>query len=157
MFAVSLALAVSAVLGHAGPAAAGDQVPFKGRLEGDVSRNPVDPPFVNVLVEGTGKATHLGKFTFAFPHLVNAVTRTATGTYEFTAANGDTLTADVIGQAMPTSTPGVVAIVEIATITGGTGRFVDSTGDFIVERLFDTVAGTTVGSFDGTVNVARRR
>jgi len=31
-----------------------------------------------------------------------------------TAANGDTLTADVVGRAMPTGTPGVLAIVEVA-------------------------------------------
>ena len=43
--AASLALAVLAVLGLAGPAAAGDQVPFKGRLEGDVTVTPLAPPF----------------------------------------------------------------------------------------------------------------
>src|SRR6202040_176766 len=36
-FAASLALAVVVVLGLAGPAAAGDQVPFKGYLDGDVT------------------------------------------------------------------------------------------------------------------------
>ena len=41
--AASLALAVLAVLGLAGPAAAGEQVPFKGSLEGDVTITPLDP------------------------------------------------------------------------------------------------------------------
>ena len=85
---------------------------------------PGSPPtIVDVLVEGTGNATHLGKFTFDIPHRVNRATRTASGSYHFTAANGDTLSADFTGQSMPTATLGVISITETATITGGTGRF----------------------------------
>jgi hypothetical protein len=127
-------------------------VPFKGRLEGVASITPLAPPFVSVLVEGTGNGTHLGRFTFAFPHLVNTATRTGVGAYHFIAANGDTLSADVSGLATPTATPGVLSIVETATITGGTGRFAGATGGFTVERLFDTVIGTTAGSYSGTIS-----
>ena len=149
---LGVTLALVTVLAMARSVAAGQQVPFKGSLEGDVSHSP-QPPLDFVLVEGEGEATHLGRFTFEFPHVVNTTTRTATGTYEFTAANGDTLTADVVGRAMPTGTPGVLAIVEVATITGGTGRFAGATGSFIVERLFDTVDQTTTGSFEGTISL----
>ncbi len=152
-FAASLALVVLVALGLTGPAVAGEQVPFKGSLEGDFTITPLDPPFLSVLVDATGKATHLGKFTLEIPHVVNVTNSTAIGSYEFTAANGDTLTADFTGQAMPTDTPGVLAIVETATITGGTGRFADATGSFISERLIDTVAGTTAGSFKGTIRL----
>jgi hypothetical protein len=105
-----------------------------------------------VFVEGTGNATHLGKFALAIPHRVNRVTRTAIGSYHFTAANGDTLSADFTGQSMPTPTLGVIAIVETATITGGTGRFAGATGGFTSERLYDTLIGTTTGSFNGTIS-----
>jgi hypothetical protein len=152
----SLLAAASLSQGHelelASPAPAGEQVPFRGRLEGVVTVTPVDPPIVSVLVNGRGNATQLGEFTVAIPHLVDRSTRTATGSYRFTAANGDTLTADFSGQATPTATPGVLHIVETATITGGTGRFAGATGGFTVERLFDSVAGTTTGSFDGTIS-----
>jgi hypothetical protein len=151
-FAATLAFALLAMLRLARPVAAGEQVPFKGSLEGDVTVTPLTPPFVSVLVEATGHATHLGQFTVDIPHVVNRSNSTAAGTYEFTAANGDTLTADFTGQAMPTATPGVLHIVEIATITGGTGRFAGATGSFTVERWFDTAAGTTVGSFEGTIS-----
>ena len=150
--AATLALAVVAVLGLAGPAAAGEQVPFKGRLEGDVTITPLVPPFVSVLVDATGNATQLGQFTLAIPHIVNRADRTAIGSYHFTAANGDTLSADFTGVAMPTATPGVLAIVETATISGGTGRFAGAIGSFTAERLFDTIAGTTTGSFEGTIS-----
>lgn len=150
-FAASLALAVLAILGLTGPVAAGEQVPFKGSLEGDVTMTPLDPPFVSVLVEATGTATQLGQFTLDIPHVVNRATRTAIGTYEFTAANGDTLSAEFTGVAMPIA-PGVLYIVETATITGGIGRFANATGSFTCERLFDAVAGTTIGSFEGTIS-----
>ncbi len=150
--AASLALAVLVVLGLAGPMPAGEQVPFKGRLEGVATVTPLRPPFVLVVVNATGNATHLGRFTLAIPHTVNRANGTATGSYQFTAANGDTLTADFTGKARPTATPGVLAIAETATITGGTGRFDGATGNFTAQRLFNTVTGTTVGSFEGTIS-----
>jgi hypothetical protein len=108
---------------------------------------------VQVDVDATGNATHLGQFTLDIPHVVNRAKGTAVGSYEFTAANGDTLTADFTGVAVPIA-PGVLYIEETATITGGTGRFAGATGSFTVERLYDTVAGTTVGSFEGTISSA---
>ena len=149
--AATLALGVVVVLGLAGPVAAGEQVPFKGSLNGDVTVAPLAPPLLHVDVEATGKATRLGKFTLGIPHVVNAAKGTAKGTYEFTAANGDTLTADFTGTATPIG-GGVLYIEETATITGGTGRFAGATGTFTVERWFDTIAGTTVGSFEGTIS-----
>ena len=151
--AASLALAVLVVLGLAGPVAAGDPVPFKGSFEGDVTVTPLVPPFVSVDVEATGKATHLGKFTLDIPHVVNRATRTAIGFYEFTAANGDKVYAEFTGVATPTAIPGVLNIKETATITGGTGRFAGATGSFSVERWYDTIAGTTAGSFTGTIRL----
>ena len=38
-------------------------VPFKGRLEGTATITPGTPPFVSVLIKGTGNATHLGLAT----------------------------------------------------------------------------------------------
>jgi hypothetical protein len=103
-------------------------------------------------VEATGNANQLGNFTLEIPHIVNRANSTAIGFYQFTAANGDTLSANFTGQATPTATPGVLYIEETATITGGTGRFAHATGSFVCERLFDTVAGTTAGSFKGTIS-----
>ena len=150
--AAGLALAVVVALGLAGPAAAGEPVPFKGSLEGDVTVSPLTPPFVQVDVDATGNATQLGEFALAIPHKVNRADRTAVGTYEFTAANGDMLFADFTGTATPTAIPGVLYIEETATITGGTGRFAGATGSFVCERLYDTIAGTTIGSFEGTIS-----
>ena len=148
---VAMVLTVLSLFAVARPAAAGDQAPFRGRLEGVVTITPDVPPFMLVLVEAEGKANHLGRFSLTIPHRVNRDSRTAEGSYHFVAANGDTLTADFTGQSFLTDTPGVLRIVEIATITGGTGRFEGATGGFVCERLFDTASGETTGSFDGTI------
>jgi hypothetical protein len=150
--AFAVALAVIAVLGRAATVAADEQVPFKGSFEGDVTVTPA-PPFLSVHVEATGNATQLGLFTLDIPHLVNPTDHTANGFYEFTAANGDTVIAKFNGNAMPTAIPGVLYIEEMATIIGGTGRFAGATGSFVSERLYDRVAGTTVGSFEGTITL----
>src|SRR5688500_13585666 len=104
-------------------ARAGEFVPFHGTLDAEVTHADGGPNTDLVTLTGTGQGTQLGRFSFSAPHAVNLTTRTASGSYEFTAADGSTLSATFTGVAMPTSTPGVISIVETATITGGMGRF----------------------------------
>ncbi len=138
-------------LSLASPAVAADQVPFKGRLEGSVAVTVTVPPFASVFAEGTGNATHLGRFTWEFPHMVNQAIRVGEGTYTLTAANGDTVTIDVTGTATLIA-PGVLSTTETGTITGGTGRFADATGTFTTQRTFFVALGVTTGSFEGTIS-----
>ena len=127
-------------------------MPFKGRLEGVVTTTPLNPPFVSVLAEGTGNATHLGRLTWVATLVADNATGEAAGSYQFTAANGDMLFTDFTGRGVPTETPGVLSIVDDVTITGGTGRFAGATGSFTCVRLYNTVTGTTAGSFTGTIS-----
>ena len=154
-----LSLALLAVLALAGPAAAGGQekqVPFRGEFEGAATVTPRTPPFVFVNIEGAGQATHLGNFDVSIPHVTNRSNGTAEGTYLFTAANGDTLTADFTSQVTPSGVPGVVNVEVTATITGGTGRFAGATGSFDAERVVDMLHGTVTESFDGTISIPRQ-
>ena len=144
---VAAALAVSL----ANPAAAADQVPFKGRLEGTVTVMPRVPPMASVLAEGTGNASHLGRFTWEFPHVVNQALRVGSGTYVFTAANGDTVTAEVTGTATLVA-PGILVTTESGPITGGTGRFAGATGTITTQRTFFMALGATTGTFEGTIS-----
>src|SRR5262245_25655210 len=156
--AASLALAVLtalAVLGLAGPGAAAEPLPFKGTGEGmRTSFTPLTPPFFAAEVVITGTATHLGQYELVLDAIVavNDPVRTSIGTFQFVAANGDTLTGEFTGTSTPTATPGVNEIVETAIITGGTGRFAGATGGFTVERLFDTATLLTIGAFEGTIS-----
>ena len=124
-------------------------MPFKGTLEGPQTTTPLEPPLAFSVVSATGTATHLGRFTLEIPHTVNFATATGDGTYTFTAANGDTLTADFTGKAQVGP---IISIEEHATITGGTGRFAGAAGTFTAHRLFDPVNSKTTGSFEGTIS-----
>jgi hypothetical protein len=136
----------------AGPVSAGDQVPFKGTLAGTATITPLGGPVVAVEIDATGTATYLGRFTLEAPHTVNQATLTAVGTYTLTAANGDTITADLAGTARMVEPPNVIAITETATVTGGTGRFADASGTIQVERVFNRATGVTTGSFSGWIS-----
>ena len=108
---------------------------------------------VQVVIEATGTATHIGRFTLQAPHVVNQATLTAVGTYVLTAANGDTITADLAGTARMVEPPNVIAITETATVTGGTGRFEGATGSIQVERVFNRATGVTTGTFEGWISL----
>ena len=144
--------AVLAISGLAGSAAAGEQVPFRGRLEGGFTSTPIPgTPNALVVARGTGEATQLGHFSFDFPLTVNLATQTGGGTYTFTAANGDTVIANISAQS--TLLPnGLRHVVESGTITGGTGRFEGASGSFISERFLNRATGEVTGFFEGTIS-----
>ncbi|MHB8952097.1 MAG: hypothetical protein ACYC4U_03900 [Pirellulaceae bacterium] len=159
-FGTRIALAAVIVVALAGPALAGESLPFKGSFEGrHVSRTPLDPPMFFDVFEVTGQATQLGQFELVIEAVVDFGTRPVSGegTHTFTAANGDTLVADFTGFSSLV-VPGLVLITENATIAPerSTGRFAGATGTFTVERLADAatgVNGATVGSFEGTISL----
>jgi len=150
MWAAGAALAVLVAAALGGPATASQQVPFSGKYEGSADASA----FPAVVVHATGTATQLGRFSFTNPHVVNPATSTGAGTFEFVAADGDTLVGEGTGVATPTSTPNVLFIVETWTITGGTGRFDGATGNFTVERIYDRVSGATTASFTGSISAS---
>ena len=148
-------LAASAV--RADPLTAADhEVPFKGQFAGRLSASvPAAPPLLSNLIEAGGESTQLGRFTLAIPHLVNTTTRGATGAYEFTPANRDELGATFTGVATVLA-PGVVSVLDTATITGGTGRFENATGHFTVERIFTFATGEVTATFEGVITAGAK-
>ncbi len=142
---------VALMFSFVGPVAAGDAMPFRGTLEGTETVTQLVFPLESVDLKGTGNATQLGRFTLDGQAQVNLAEGTGSGSFVFTAANGDTLTAEFTGQATLLA-PGVVALSEAAVITGGTGRFAGARGSFLVERTLHAASGTTVGSFEGSVS-----
>jgi hypothetical protein len=132
-----------------GALAAETEVPFRGTLQA-VEVPEFHFPIVSVDGSGTGNATHLGRFTVIYQVEVNLLTSIATGSSDFTAANGDHVFATFTGQSTLVG-PNLISITEIYTITGGTGRFADATGTFTMERVKDQVSGSTSGFFDGTI------
>lgn len=131
----------------------GAELPFHGSLEA-VEADVVAPPFLHVNGTGSGTATQLGRFTSTFILTVTLSTRSATGSTTYIAANGDRLDATLVGQATSTTEPNVASIQEVATITGGTGRFANATGAFTIQRVANQLTGVSAGSFDGIINLA---
>jgi hypothetical protein len=140
-FAVSLASVVGAVAA---------ETPFKGTVDGD-EVVVVTPPTASVTRDGTGTATYLGKFTEHITLQVSLATGQATGAAVFTAANGDTLTATVDGQATQIG-PTTLSIIEDYTITGGTGRLADATGTITLEATVDQGTGLSSGTLSGVID-----
>src|SRR5207248_821017 len=135
--ALSLVLAL-ALLPIASPAAAKTHLPFKGTIQAQ-EIGTLNFPTLSVQATGSGTATHLGQYSVSYQVSVNLLTLFGTESYQFVAANGDSLFAEGTGQGTPTDTPNVDVIVEHVTITGGTGRFAGATGSFTVVRLLNVV------------------
>jgi len=151
LFAVLLAVAVmmTASTAFAAPSAAQGATPFKGTIQA-VETHVVAFPTLYVNLNGSGHATHLGRYTVSNQSVVDLLTFAGTGTAHIVAANGDSIFADVVGQGV-TSGPDFFSIVEKYTITGGTGRFAGATGSFTVERLLSAITGVSSGTFEGTI------
>jgi hypothetical protein len=132
------------------------RLPFRGSFTA-ADQGVVVPPSLLVQGTGEGNATHLGRFTMTFAAVADLATPTATGTFTFTAANGDQLLTTFVGNAADLIEPGVVSFTETLTIVGGTGRFYGATGTFTMRRIaiidFATGASTSTGSFDGHINL----
>ena len=108
-------------------------------------------PTLFVNASGSGKATQLGRYTVSYQVEVNIPTISGIASAQFVAANGDSLFAEGLGQAAETGTPGVVTLVEMYTITGGTGRFEGASGTITVERVLDQGTGETFGTLNGKI------
>ena len=145
---IALALFSSGVI-----ARAGDQVPFKGTLSGQViSVTPVSDEVLVFRVTVTGIATHLGSFKGEAEIAQNVVTGSYSGTFTWIAANGDTVTGTFTGQLIPTATPGLFDNIEEITVTGGTRRFSNATGHAVAAGQLDQTTLSFLFPFKGTIS-----
>jgi hypothetical protein len=152
-FAATFALAVVVFLGLTGLTVAGEQVTFKGSLEGD-EETLVPPPSAVFHGIGGGQATQLGRFTYDFLATVEFVPPppTGDGILTLTAANGDTIVAATLGSSQVIIPGELVLVTEEAIIFDGKGRFAGATGAFTIKRLKYQITGVTIGSFEGTIS-----
>jgi hypothetical protein len=143
-------VATTALLASVAVSATAAETPFKGKVNA-VETGTIVGPTRFLVRDGGGTATQLGKYTEHITMQINLPTRHSMGDATFTAANGDTLTATVEGQATPAS-PGVLSIVEVYSITGGTGRFADATGSFTLHSTAIQATGVSSGTFSGHID-----
>jgi hypothetical protein len=146
-------------------AQSGTELPFSGSFTGSsfsCFRDGTCPPGTLIITQHlTGEGTHLGRFTAVavstgdFPP--TRTPPTATGTWDFTAANGDRLSATIVNQEDQFIPPNMSHISGTGTIVGGTGRFAGATGTFTF-RYVDTIdfasaTGSQSGSFEGRISL----
>ena len=132
--------------------------PFKGPSWGTVLVDIKDlqtTGFIHELFTGPAILSGLGLSQVVFPHEFFAPTRAVTGHITFTAANGDELTADVVGSAVPDpNVTGGLVLDQTGTFTGGTGRFAGAEGSFkILGKVAPPVPGTNPFVRDVTVTI----
>jgi len=151
MKTISSLAAIFVIALFVSPAPADQQVPFNGSW---VSHETYDVQFPVMFVHGTatGHATQIGRYTATYEEQVDLLTGSSVGVITVVAANGDVIFATQTGQGDPTPDPDVFSIVEVSTITGGTGRFAGATGTFTIARLVDLTTGDSSGSFNGTIS-----
>jgi len=162
ILALMLSATTSLVCAQSGSREANDnerksanRISFEGYFQGsEVDTLEGSPPNA-IAVDGNviGIATHLSHFTLTYKVNVKVPEGSATGSAELIAANGDRLFISLVGQGDPTNTdtPTLNSIVEINTVTGGTGRFSGAIGTFTTKRLVDLATGFTSGSVHGTI------
>ena len=133
----------------ASAASAEHSVPFDGSYSGTSSRSGN-----TINVATTGQATHLGESSEAVTAVVTFSATpcgTVAGNGTATAANGDELFFSTSGTICPEGA-GLFAISISRTITGGTGRFADASGDLTASGTVNLVAGTLSYTVAGSIS-----
>jgi len=137
------------------PLRAGDQVPFKGRLEFTIlSVTPLDATHFRSEVQVNLQATLLGKAQGPGFFILDVTTLSYVGGVTWVAANGDEVFSTFAGQFVPSATPGVLDNVESGEIVGGTGRFEGATGPVIGGGQVDAATLLPLGPYPivGTIS-----
>jgi hypothetical protein len=108
--------------------------------------------------DGTGSGTHLGNSKVHGDIQVTVAPNgcggfTAQHSDTITAANGDQLYLQIIEDACPVAT-GSFHCTGTYSVTGGTGRFANATGNGVFDGLVDFTQGRFQATYSGQISVA---
>jgi hypothetical protein len=123
---------------------------FKGTLQSKETYSTVFPTMY-VTSNGSADATHLGTFTVSYHIEQSLHDLSQTVSIQFAGANGNGIQAKGMGQAIEDRTPGMYNVLEVYTITGGSGYFTGASGTFTMKRLVSISAGLASGTFEGYI------
>jgi hypothetical protein len=155
IFLAGLALAVSVLVpSSALPAVGGSDLPLKGSFSGTTAHNLATGHLDAV---STGEFTHFGLTTLEQSVQVaptGPTTRSWSGIWTLTAANGDQLSGTSVGTGTLTDSTHITFVLDY-TSSGGTGRFSDASATFTITLYFHRVAlvnGFSYGEHDATLD-----
>jgi hypothetical protein len=123
---------------------------FKGDFEADEAYSKVSSTLY-VTANGSGQSTELGPFTVSYHTEVNLHDFSEAETVNFAGTNGDSLQAKGVGQSIEDRTPEMYNVVQIYTITGGSGQFAGASGTFTLKRLVSRKVGMANSTFEGYI------
>lgn len=126
--------------------------PMSGRCDLTVLATDAypSPPVFRQVATGTCNLTHLGQVAVHFVQVVNFATRTQSSLeLTYTAANGDVLRAASAGTSAPIPTG--VSFSATIRFLGGTGRFVNATGEASAWGTADLGKGTSQYTVEGWI------
>src|SRR5689334_16469060 len=132
--AVGLGLTVLALLMMPRSVLAEDQLRIKGQETGAVFPGAFQFPFHYESLAATGKANHLGNYTFTGNFAVDVRVGMSTGVFTLSTHDGDELFLTEAGHGVATGD--FIHKVSVYTITGGTGRFEGATGSITTSLTF---------------------
>lgn len=123
---------------------------FNGTMQSEEAYSTISTRLY-VTGNGSGESNQLGTFTVSYHVEVNLPDLSETESLHFAGANGDGLLAKGLGQSIEDRTPGMYNVIEIYTITGGTGRFQGASGTFTLKRLVSRTVGISTSTFEGYI------
>ena len=131
------------------------RIPFNGTMQ---SNETYSTAFYTLFVtaKGSGEANELDPFTASYEMEANLLDMSVHESISLIGKNGDSLQASAVGQAVEDRTPGMFKIIEIYTITGGTGRFANASGTFTLNRLLSRDVGIASSTFEGYILLAEK-
>jgi hypothetical protein len=151
--AIVIAFVLGGGLAIPNQALAADRVPFKGSDVGHfVVPDSCAGGALHVVINGSGRATHLGRYSYAANECFDPATGAFAGSPTFTATNGDTMFGHYSGQVFPTDDPNVITYEEELAITGGSGRFAGEDEEFHVSGIANLATGEYSQTLSGTVS-----
>jgi hypothetical protein len=124
------------------------RLPFNGTVQSTETSVTVFPT-MSATATGSGNATQLGSFTIRYQVEISLLDLSGTEAAQFMGTNGDSLSAEAVGQATENRTPGMLNVVDIYKITGGTGQFDGASGTFTLNRLVSLTTGAASSTFEG--------
>lgn len=145
LVSVSLVLAAPSIGSGSGRA---KEVPMRGSGSAVVTSFVPGPTGVAISAEGSGYATHLGKFTRQETILLNPNDGTFTGSIDFVAADGSELHCEFTG-----GFTGPATATGTYTFDGGTGRFENASGEAAFSIVQSDPANFTF-EFDGVIDLS---
>ena len=133
-------------------AATDNSRPFKAECNMQIQAPTVLSPGVIAQVDtGDCRVAHLGGSTLVSDKVINVAAGTQTVKITFTAANGDVLRAEGTGTSSMLA-PGIVQFTANVTFTGGTGRFVNASGDAVIRGQAHLAEARSAMVMEGSIN-----